>query len=472
MKSERDSKTPTPSRRTFLKRAAAMAAAPWIVPAGALGRERHTAPSDRIGLGYIGTGGMGTIHLKVDSARSDCQILAVCDVQRSRREKAKALVEAVYAEQRRGARGVDAYNDFRDVLARPDVDGVIVATLHYWHAVISIMAAQAGKHVYVEKLWAVTLGEAKAMADAAKRHGVAFQHGTQGRSMGGYQRAAELVRCGRIGKVQRAEITCLPAMVVRPGQRGPVGPGISTEKEVPVPADLDWDLYLGPCPWQPYAGHLGVGGLQFGALADFASHTVDGAQMILGMDDNLEPVEIFPGGTGGYAKMTFRYANGMEVSSSPKDPDMELGAFGVRAIASEGAIAAPRENACRVTPLHLERAPLNPDDWHCLPKVADPLIRICSGVVASNTRGSPGDDAGIWDVGTHKANWFHCIRTGQQTNANEDAARRSASLCILADMAYRLGRPLKWDPRNDRIVGDEEAMRLWDYPKRSPWQVY
>jgi len=455
-------------RREFLKGAAAMAA-PLVVPSSVLGLGGRTAPSDRVTVGYIGVGGMGTNHLKMDVRRTDMQVIAVCDVRRSRREKAKALVEKLYGQQKRTGDygGVKAYNDFRQILARPDVDAVVIAPLHYWHAVMAIMAAQAGKHVYVEKLWAVTLGEAKAMADAAKRHGVVFQHGTQGRSTAGYHRAAELIRNGRIGKVLRAEITCLQAMVVRPGQRGPIGAWVSAEKELPVPPDLDWDLYVGPCPWQPYAGHLMVG-TGYGALADFASHTVDGAQMILGMDDNLDPVEIFPGGTGGYEKLTYRYANGVEVTSCPKDWDPELAFFGMRAIGTEGSVAAPRETACHAKPLQLERSAIKPDEWHCNPNVADPYSRRVSGVAGSNTRQAVIVD----DFSSHKGNWLHCIRTGQKAAANEDVARRSASICILADMAGRLGRPLKWDPRNDRIIGDEEAMRLWDYPKRSPWQVY
>jgi len=464
-------KASRPSRRRFLKGAAAMAA-PLVVPSSVLGLGGRTAPSDRVTVGYIGVGGMGTAHLKVDTQNPGAQIVAVCDVFASKRERARKLVEDAYVAQKRTGRhnGVSAYRDFREILARPDVDGVVIAPLHYWHTVMAVMAAQAGKSVYVEKMCAVTLGEAQALSGAVKRHGVVFQHGTQGRSMPSFRHAAELVRNGRIGKVRRAEITCLRPFVVHPGPHGPVGAWTNSARTVPVPDGFDWDLYLGPCPWKPYTGNLETGGFMFGMLADFASHTVDSAQMVLGMDGS-GPVEFCPGGTGGYKKMTFRYANGVEVTSPANPNDPEINDFGIRVIGTEGTIGVSR-GGCWVRPAHLDRRPVGPDEWHINPNVAEWVGSAASNVVASNTRKGPRAEANTAGVGAHKTNWLHCIRTGQKTNAHEDIGRRSASACVLVDMARVLGRPLRWDPQKEQIVGDEEGTRLWDYPKRTPWQAY
>ena len=461
------------TRRGFLKGAAAMAAAPLILPSSVLGLAGHTAPGDRITVAYIGTGGWCSgAHLPADVTRDDIQIVAVCDVRRARREKARKMVANAYAQRKgsRSARGVKAYNDFREILARPDVDAVVVTTLHYWHAVMAILAARAGKHVYVEKMCTTTLGEGRAMADAVRRCGVVFQHGTQGRSMYTFRHAAELVRNGRIGKVVRVEATYIDMGKVHPGRPGPVGAWTSGGKEVPVPDGLDWDLYLGPCPWKPYTGDLNVGGLGFGALADFGSHPVDSAQMVLGMDGS-GPVEIYPGGTAGHERLCVKYANGVELVP-PADPgDPEISDFGIRVVGTEGTVAVDR-GGCRVSPAHLDRKPVGPNDRRINPNVAVPVGRATSKVVSSNTRGTlPNEDSWAW-VGANKSNWFHCIRTGQKTNAHEEIGHRSASVGILIHMAYALRRPLKWDPAKEQFTGDEEANRLKDYPKRSPWQVY
>jgi len=467
------------SRRGFLKGAALAAAGPWVLPSWVLGMNGRTAPSDRITTAYIGNGGWGGgVHVAQDALRDDIEVVAVCDVWRDRRERAKKKVEDAYAERKRLSQygGVRAYNDFREILARPDVDAVVIAPLHYWHAVMGILAAQAGKHIYVEKMYATTLGEAQALAQAVQRHGIVSQHGTQGRSMATFRHATELAQNGRTGKILRVEATCLDGCgTIAPGQRRPLGAGTSTAREVPVPEGLDWDLYLGPCPWKPYTGDLNdVGGFGFSMLADFGIHPMDSAQMILDVRDS-RPIEVYPGGTGGYDKVTIRYASGAEVTRpgarASWGEDAEFGDFGVRVIGSEGTIAVDR-NGCHVHPAHLDRRPIGPDDWRYNPNAADPVARATSSVVAPNSRGTVGFEDSWAGVGAHKSNWFHCIRTGQRTNAHEDYARRSASACILIHMAYALGRPLKWDPQREEFIGDDEANRLRDYPKRAPWQVY
>jgi len=415
------------SRRDFLKRAAAVAAAPLIVPSSVLGLEGHTAPSDRVTTAIIGNGSCGGgVHVPQDSLRDDIEMLAVCDVQRDRREKARKAIEDSYGQRQRPCH-VKAYNDFREILARRDIDAVTVVPLHYWHSVMAIMAAQAGKHVYVEKMCSVTLGEARALGDAVERYGIVLQHGTQGRSGLYFRHATELVKNGRIGKVLRVEVMAVDFPPVRPGRRGPVGAPMGRGKEVPVPDGLDWDLYLGPCPWRPYEGDLDVGGVWFGSAADFGIHPVDSAQMVAGLD-GTGPIEIYPGGTGGYERLMCKYANGVEFTAfKPGDPDQ--GDFGIRVTGTEGTIAVDR-GRCKVTPAYLDRRPVGPDDWRVDPTVSQPVWRAASSVVASNTRKGLGDEDSWGWLAAHKTNWLRCIRTGRSPPlmwSGHAARRRSAS---------------------------------------------
>ncbi|MGA2619086.1 MAG: Gfo/Idh/MocA family oxidoreductase [Thermoguttaceae bacterium] len=463
------------SRRSFLKGAAALTVTPLIMPSSALGLGGHTAPSDRVTVAHIGVGswGFGT-HVTQDCERDDIEILAVCDVIRDRQGRARKKVQDAYAQRKRVSQygGVKMYTDFRQILDRPDVDAVVVAPLHYWHTVMAIMAAQAGKHVYVEKMAATTLGEARALATAVKRHGIVLQHGPQGRSGAFFRHATDLIRSGRIGKVLRVEASCINNNKVTPGPSDrPFGTYIVPGKELPVPDGFDWDLCVGPAIDQPYVGNMYIAeAFGFGALADFGSHTVDSAQMVLGMDDT-GPVEVCPGGINGREVVTCTYANGVELMAFARQDDPDLGDFGIRVTGTEGVVVVDR-GRCLVRPAHLDRKPVGPDEWHYSPNVAEPVIRASSHVVAANTRGTVANEDSWAGVGAHKANWFHCIRTGQKANGNEDCAHRSSSVCVLIDMANCLRRSLKWDPQKQEFIGDEEANRLRDYPKRAPWQVY
>lgn len=459
-------KTRVCSRRNFLKRAAALAAGPLILPRSVLGGPGRTAPSDRVTAAYIGLGGWGFGgHLQEDPHRGDLEILAVCDVMRDRRARAKKKVEEVYAQNDRPCR-VQEHRDFREVLDRPDIDGVVIATLHYWHAVMGILAAQAGKHVYVEKMCATTLGEARALSAAVKRHGVVFQHGTQGRSMPSFRHAAALVQAGRIGKVERIFVSFLFGSLTPGGPQAPLGAPTSSAPAVPVPEGFDWDLYLGPCPWKPYTGDLELGGVRFDALGDYTIHSVDSVQMIL---NAVGPVAVCPGGLHGARDMTITYADGTTLV--PEEESRTDANFRLRLLGRKGAIDVGRDG-CRVDPPDLDLDPLTPQDWRFNPNPADSVQSVVSRVVASNTRRGPPDRGTHGGLGLHKSNWFHCIRTGQRTNAHEDHARRSTSISILVHMTLALGRPLRWDPEKEEILGDEEANRLLDYPKRAPWQVY
>ncbi|MBI2299232.1 MAG: Gfo/Idh/MocA family oxidoreductase, partial [Armatimonadetes bacterium] len=220
------------TRRDFVRTGLAGAAALTVVRPG----RTQVPASDRIGMGFLGAGGIASAHLGGFLAAPDVEIRAVCDPRRDRREAMAAQVDQHY-----GTKGCRAYNDFRDVLTRPDIDAVLVATPDHWHALLTIAAAQAGKHMYSEKPFCRTVAEGRAMVQAIARHRVVFQHGTQQRSDGRFRRACELVRNGRLGKLHTVRV------VVPLGQQGPNG------TIGPPPEGVDWDLWLGPAPWSPYS---------------------------------------------------------------------------------------------------------------------------------------------------------------------------------------------------------------------------
>ena len=230
------------TRRALLKGAGALALAPYVAASLARGGEGAAAPSNRIALGFIGIGAMGQGHLRCCLDLPEAQIVGVCDVDRWRREHAKAAVETRYAEQRPGGqyRGCEAYTDLRDLLARDDIDAVIIATGDRWHALATSLAVKAGKDVYCEKPVSLTVRQARAMVDVVRRYGRVFQGGLQQRSSGEFIRACDLVRAGAIGKVRVVYVN---------------HPGTVADVDLPaepVPDGLDWDLWLGPALWHPY----------------------------------------------------------------------------------------------------------------------------------------------------------------------------------------------------------------------------
>jgi predicted dehydrogenase len=284
------------TRRGFLQAAATALAAPAFVPASALGRDGKTAASERITVGFIGCGKMANdYHLSTLLSFGDVQAVAVCEVDRNRREHAKQRVEKAY-QGKSEYKGCAAYSDFRELLARKDIDAVCIATPEHWHAIPIIEACKAGKDVYCEKPMTLTLAEAKRCLDAVRKHERVFQTGSQQRSsvFGPFRKAAEIVRSGRLGKIQTVTVGVggpsrwcdLPAETAEPG--------------------LDWDVWLGPAPMRPYHSALSPRGVHNhfpawrsyreyagGGHSDMGAHHYDIAQWCLGMDES-GPVEIIP----------------------------------------------------------------------------------------------------------------------------------------------------------------------------------
>ena len=421
------------TRRRFLgsaaRGAAAAVAMPYFIPAAALGRDGATAPSNRINIGCIGMGiRMGEIlgwFLSSDSA----QILAVSDVYESKREKAKSRVETSYAEKAGGQtyKGCDAYNEFREILERSDIDAVIIAVPDHWHAGVAMLAMEAGKDVYCEKPLSLTIRQAESLVTAARRYGTVFQTGTQQRSSSEFRHACELVRNGRIGKVRQ--------VVVNVG-------GPSTDKpmpEEPIPAGFDYDRWLGPAPWRPYnsecvLGQYGGGWRRFrdfsgGEMTNWGAHHFDIAQWGLGMDGS-GPVEIHPPDGKEYKNLTYRYANDVVMIKGE--------ANGVRFVGDDGTITVNR-GYFKSTPDSIGKETIGPND-----------VRL---YVSNN----------------HMQNWLDCIKTRQEPIADVSIGCSSVTVCHLGNIAFWLGRSIRWDPEARQMIGDEEAARWLERPARANW---
>jgi len=424
------------TRRGLLKRTAATTAAavaaPYVITSTALGAKDGTPPaSERILMGHIGVGGRGGGLLRGFLGLKDCQCVAAADPFKSRRDRAVAQMNKRY-----GGNGAKAYADFRDLLARKDIDGVVIATPDHWHVPIAFYAAKAGKDMYVEKPLALCAQWNFDLRKAIRRYGRVFQYGTQQRSSGHLRHACELVHSGYIGKIKAIE-------VVAPGGRA----GGSTTA-IPVPADLDYNMWLGPAPKSPYTkDRCTSGGSWFvydnsiGFLGGWGAHPLDIA--VWGWSDELSvPVEIE--GTGNIPtkglyntvtnwSITGKYANGMPFKFRHGG---DLTTF----IGTEGKVAVSR-GRLRTEPASLRTKKLGPNDVH--------LIKSRH----------------------HGQNLLDSMKTRADAVSNIDDAVQSDTISHLADIAIRTGRKIAWDWKKEKIVGDDQASRMLNRAMRSPWRL-
>ncbi len=418
------------SRRGFLKRAAAF---PVVVGSSALGAGGATPASERITMGFIGIGKQGEGHVRGLSRTSDVQVLGIAEVYKKFRDIGVQHVEDAYSG-RRGKGSYKAcvgYNDYRDILARDDIDAVLIATPDHQHALGVVHAARAGKDVYCEKPLSLTIAEARAMVDAVRRYGRVFQTGSQQRSGREFRTACELVRSGYIGEVKEVYV----------GVGGPSRPCHLPPE--PVPEGLDWDRWLGPAPWRPFHGILRPPHNQHfpnwrsyrdysgGGMTDWGAHHFDIAQWGLGMD-HTGPVEIIPPDGKDTKHLTYRYAGG--VTMYHRDPG------GITFFGTEGEIWVNR-GRIESRPASILATQLKPSDVH--------LYR---------SRG-------------HHRDWLDCIRTRRRPICDVEIGCRSVSVCHLGNIAYRLKRPLKWDPAAERFLNDDVANRMLSRPYREPWTL-
>jgi hypothetical protein len=413
-------------------------ALPTLIPASALGRAGARSPSDRITMGFIGVGGQGSGHLLGGAwtyvpggytARPDVQVLAVCDIQRDRRENAKERVNQCYQERfgKGSNKPCEAYTDFRQVLDRSDIDAVLIATPAHWHATMAVMAAQAGKDIYCEKPTAVTVRESQAVLAAVRRYSRVYQAGTQQRSEydGTFRRACERVRAGRIGRLKEIYAYRDGGAVAWPRRFGP---------ERPVPDGIDWDLYLGPAPLIPFDGDLGAHRFDIGEL-NWGQHHFDIVQWAANADDT-GPVELWMED----GRSCYKYASGVVVYGRPYPGEKAGMDGGVTLVGTDGRITVDRGNQLSV-PEEIVREPLRPDE----PRL-------------------------YWSD-SHSGNFLDCVRTRQRTICDADIAHRAASALLLGGVVKQVQRPLRWDPRAEQFIGDEEANRLLSIAKRPPWCI-
>jgi predicted dehydrogenase len=425
------------TRRDFVKSAAVTAfAAPLIVPRSALGADDKPAANQRLTLGFIGVGTMNRHHLGQFLGINEVQILAVCDVDTTRREHAKKTVEDRYAQAKKNGqfKGCAAYNDFRELLARADIDAVVIATPDHWHAIPVLEACKAGKDIYCEKPLSLTIREAKAMMDAVRKYHRVFQTGSQQRSDNEFRLACELVRSGRIGKVQAVHVNVGASS--RPCD-------LPEEKAEP---GLDWDRWLGQAPKRPYNSVLSPRGVHQhfpdwrnyreysgGMMTDWGAHHFDIAQWGLGMD-NSGPVTIIPPqDPKAVTGLRYLYANGVEVIH-------QGGNRGVHFIGSAGTITVDR-GYISSKPEGIVKEPLGAKDVH--------LYK------------SPG----------HQRDWLACVKSRKRPICDVEIGARSVTVCHLGNLAYWNHRTLHWDPKEWQFVNDAEATKWLDRERREPWQL-
>jgi len=419
-------------RRRFFKAAAAAAgaviAAPTIVSAAALGKDGAVAASDRITLGAIGIGNRGSYDLGCILWEPDVRVIAVADVRGQRRNAAKGAVDGKY-----GNKDCATYIDFRELLARGDIDTVLIATGPNWHATASIMAAKAGKDVYCEKPCTKNIVQSLELAAAFRRTGRVFQGGMQRRNLPNFMFAVNLARGGKLGKLQ--------AVHAHPGGMGTHMSGWMPAEPEPAREEVDWDMYLGPAAWRPFNKRMlngfnfeKGGGMVGGGVLEWGSHCVDLCQWA-NSADNTAPVEYFRAENGQASAM---YANGVKLVM--RDGGwLKLGSCPVRFEGDTGWVETG-------------------DD---------------ADIVASSPELLVGKGAAIrgYPANNHIRDFFNCVKTRGEPLANAEVACHSHIACHATNIALFLDRKLAYDPVKNVFIGDAQANRLRGEALRDPWRL-
>jgi predicted dehydrogenase len=447
------------SRRRFLGRAGAAAALsyafPTIVPDRALGLSGSVAPSNQITVGVIGAGNQGFNDIKSFLRDDRVRIVAVCDVNRESpgywegkiggREPAKRLIEKHYAEKTPSGsyRGCSAHVDYHEILGRKDIDAVEICTPDHWHALMTIDASKSGKDIYCQKPLALTIAEGRAMSFAVNRSRVVFQTGSQQRSDAKFLRAAELVRNGRIGDLRTVRVGL-------PGGRPDLAKTADYKKPEPVPAGFEYDRWLGPAPEARYARarcHVNFRWIldySGGQVTDWGGHHPDCAQWGIGTE-LTGPIEIrkakgsFPPdelwNTATEFSFEAVYENGVTMLVSNRER------MGVTFVGTKGEIYVDRGHI-EANPKEILDSRIGPNEIH------------------------------LYASSDHFRNFIDCVISRQPTAAPAEVAHRSITICHLGNIAMRLGvESLRWDPRTEQIIGNDEASRLLSRPYRSPYAL-
>jgi hypothetical protein len=422
------------NRRRFLKAAAqagALLTLPQVIPGTALGKSGSVAPSERIVLGGIGIGGRGGYDLGCFLHEPDVQFVAVCDVKAARRKAVKEMADTKYGNQ-----DCATYIDMRELLARSDIDAVLIATGPNWHATASILAAKAGKDVYCEKPCTKNIAQSLLLAETFRRTGRVFQAGTQRRSLPNFAYAIELARTGKLGK--------LHTLYAHPMGLKTISSGWLPPEPEPSKEEVDWDMYLGPAAWRPFNRRLldgfnfekgggMVGAFGGGGCLEWGSHCVDLCQWANNADDTA-PVEYEPVGN----RLHARYANGVKLILR-NDEWLPLGSCPVRFEGETGWVETG-------------------DDAEIM--ASSPALLARRG---AKIPGYPAD--------FHIRNFLDCVKTRAQTRADADVACQAHIACHAANISLFLGRKVIYDPVKNEFPGDEEANRLRSEALREPWRL-
>ena len=437
------------TRRGFLRQSAGALVAgfglPSIVPSAILGAEGQTAPSNRITLGFIGTGDHG-LNRNINGfiRYKDAHILAVCDVDAVRRDKAKKFVQDRYAEAMKQGqyRGCAAYNDFREVIARKDIDAVMISTPDHWHVIPAIQAAEAGKDVICEKPLTLTVAEGRTLSEVCRRHNTVFQTSSENRSqeIKCYHRMAELVRNGRIGQLKSIRVEL------------PSGHSIkaASTRVGPPPEGFDYDLWLGQAPVAPYCEgrchwnfrwNLDYSG---GMLTDWGAHLIDIAQWA-NNTEHSGPLDVegngeWPPRSGLYNTATkwdlwYTYANEVRLNVVSQRP-------GIVFEGTEGKIWN--------------------EGWAAPPK-AEPESLLSSEIKSNELH--------LYTAANEHRNFLDCVKSRQPCYAPAEIGHRTISIAHIGNIAMLLGRKLTWDPEKEHFPKDDEANRMLSRPMRAPWHL-
>jgi hypothetical protein len=419
------------NRRRFLKRAVqagALLAAPYVIPGAVLGKDGVVAPSDRITLGGIGIGSRGSYDLGCFLQEPDVRFVAVCDVKAARREAVKRMADSKYGNQ-----DCATYRDFRELLAHPDIDAVLIATGPNWHATAACTAAKAGKDVYCEKPCTKNIVQSLMLAETFRRTGRVFQGGMQRRNLPQFDFAVELARRGKLGKLRTVH--------AHPGGMGTGSSGWLPAEREPPKEEVDWDLYLGPAAWRPFNRSLlngfnfeKGGGLVGGGVLEWGSHCVDLCQWANDAD-LTQPVEYEPP-AGGQA--TARYANGVKLVLR-EGGWLNLGSCPVRFEGDTG--------------------------WVETGDSGD-MVASSPSLLAGRGAKIPG-----YPANNHIRDFLNCVKTRGLPRANHEVACHTHIACHAAGIAIFLKRKVALDPKTYIFVGDEEANRLRSEALREPWRL-
>jgi predicted dehydrogenase len=419
-------------RRGFLKTgltAGAALAVPHVILGAALGKDGAVPPSERIVLGGIGIGSRGSYDLGCFLQEPDVQFVAVCDVKAARRDAVKRMADAKYGNQ-----DCTTYCDLRELLARGDLDAVLIATGPNWHATAAILAANAGKDVYCEKPCTKNIAQSLALRDTFRRTARVFQAGTQRRNLPHFQFACELACRGKLGK--------LVAVHAHPAGLGTVSSGWAPAEPEPPKEQVDWDMYLGPAAWRPFNKALldgfnfeKGGGMVGGGVLEWGSHCVDLCQWAAGAD-RTAPVEYNPPENG---QVVERYASGVKLVIR-NDGWLPLGSCPVRFEGETGWVEAGDSGK---------------------------LVLSSPALLA----GRKVAEIGGYPATFHIRDFLNCVKSRGQPRANADVACQAHIACHAANIAIFLNRKLAYDPVKNEFIGDEEANRLRSEALREPWRL-